>query len=243
MKEKSKYLILPGILSFILLWTGLAYVSLTFLLFVALLPVFYSFSTCLKKGWPFHQFAIVTLLSHLAAYTLVNFLLAGEISWVHAAAHGVLMGSAFLFYWLTITSAPNRIGTFTLVIYWVALEYISLTQLHTPLALMLGSHLLPFEGISGWSENTGILSLSFWIVAGNALLSVPLLAMIRNRTLHLPSLLVTLLLISLPAAASLIFTYNTGEDNAGAYEFFGRTALWVSILLVIYGLAKRISRR
>ncbi|MEL7001374.1 MAG: hypothetical protein AAFN93_01430 [Bacteroidota bacterium] len=160
-----------------------------------------------------------------------------------ALLHGALMAISLVLYWFTDKYARNRIGFFTVIIYWLALEYCSLLIDYTPSFMILGGVLSNWGTSIAWHTETGWLGISAWIITGNILFYYVFFKdlAIFNGRFRVLTLIYVVLFLSLPFIYGYFSANSTSlvEMNISASEeYLGRTAMWVTALLLSYGFVK-----
>ncbi|MEM8569112.1 MAG: hypothetical protein AAGF85_21835 [Bacteroidota bacterium] len=176
-----------------------------------------------------------------------------------APIYGVGLTMALSVYLLTSKFSKNRLGIFTILLFWLGFDYLVLKVLPTASSAFLSSF---FDGAQamGWSRTTGNLGITAWIVISNILCYYVFLWQdaIFKKTIRWMSLIYAIIFISIPILISSYFvTYLapvTLLEMKSVYmnshiiadirysengEWLGRTCAWVSILVVVYALIKR----
>lgn len=197
----------------------------------------------------YFDFVILLLLIFLFALGQTAF------DWlVHALLMGFIMWFTFITFKLTNTFSKNRLGIFTMLIYWAGFSYLAL--LFTPYLteLLIGSKFT--HTAFRWNYYTGIIGVDAWVFLGGIAFYYILFkdkalfkGLIRWRTA-----LAFGLLLSIPFLANLFIPSDVVALNEhkvmdilfkdglyqGRYiEWFGRTCLWVTVFVVIYAFVKR----
>ncbi len=176
MENQHKPLYIPFLLSMLsalLLWLG--WVAGGFFLFVAFLPlleieVLYRPSQVLRGKWIVWAFTFI-------AFWLGNILLC---LWLFAASflgamlftllNALMMTLPFVLFRLTKSNINDAYGYFSLILYWLSMEYL---QLHLPFggsALVLGNAFATMPDWVQWYEFTGVLGGSLWVLLINVCL-------------------------------------------------------------------------
>lgn len=215
------------------------------LIFIGLAPLFGIYDLYKKNEISVFKFILLVSLTLILGFCAWQFL-DGQIDFdtlSQSLFHGILMSSAFVIFWFTDKYAKNKIGFFTVIIYWLAFEYCSLNISHISSQLILSDVLADWGSLISWSEQTGWLGVSLWIVTGNILFYYVLFkgnAIFQGKFRWL-SLIYTILFLSIP----FLYGYWKGPTDtviSGSInpdlEYLGRTALWVTTLLISYGFVK-----
>jgi len=161
---------------------------------------------------------IVFLIWNLATtYWIVNATMAGAI--VAFVLNSLFMAIVFWLFHITHRALGNRIGYFSLVVYWTSFEYL---YMHVTVSwpwLNLGNGLGKDIRLIQWFELTGSLSATPWILFINILLFLIILeyarqGSVRKKTLEL---ILLIILILFPVSYSLIRFY-TYTETKNPYE-------------------------
>lgn len=218
------------------------------LVFLGLAPLFGIYDLYQKGKTTAIKFILLTGLSLIAGFWFwkvsddkIDFNALSQ-----ALFQGVLMSFAFIFFWFTNKYAKNRIGLLTVVIYWLALEYCSLQISYLSSDLLISNALSDWGAPVSWHEKTGWLGVSLWIVVGNIIFYYVLFKdnAIFQKNYRWLSFVYAILFLSIP----FLYGYWYGEPQIievglPNQEYLGRTALWVSMLLISYGFVKSQIRK
>ncbi|MEM9297891.1 MAG: hypothetical protein AAF149_16985 [Bacteroidota bacterium] len=161
-------------------------------------------------------------------------------------------------YLLTTYFSKNKLGVFTLLLFWLGFDYLILKSLPTASNAFLSTF---FDGykIVGWSRKTGYFGITAWIIIANILFYYVFLwrdAIMRSKMRWL-SLMYSMLLIIIPVAISLfivpeltpvtlaelntVYVENSSLADLNYTEngeWLGRTAAWVSVMILVYAIIK-----
>jgi hypothetical protein len=175
---------------------------------------------------------------------------------------GVLMGIIFLLYGFTQKYAKNRLGVFSLLIFWLGVEYLLISLAWVDLRLLLPYGFHQKESWIGWTYYLGWQGISLWVgmvgvlwynalLAGGGILKgrlrllrfvLPILLMLLPMVWVLPEVEpITLeMVISRQAVTS---APQVGGKYAESGEFIGRTAFWIAIFMLLFALVKAKTQR
>ncbi len=249
---KSGYDINPWVLFFLataLLIGGWLMKSFPALIFVALAPLFAlaDKSHFEEKFWTYAELILIALsLSLLAGHIFqLSYLISSLIQ-----AIGLTL--AFVGYGFVHQSLGSRVGKFTIIIFWLGIEYVFL-KLQWP-----SDHLFLADAVElksdwlNWTFYTGYLGGSLWILLVNLCFY---LAIFKEGRINWIWLSFFLVLLITPVVFSLITDLdgigresmitlysNTPGDLQPNYlkrgEFISRTAAWISVLIFIFASVK-----
>ncbi len=262
MENNNKELYILPFIGMVFLIAGYSFNSFPFLIFSAIAPFFRLHDIFQDIKRPFRFYLIYILFPLTVSYTLIAQFFQPEVMYYQGAFYGLLMSLAFFIFWLTDKYARNRLGYFTLLLYWLAMEYVAI-KIHPPFAqLLTGTTFLSFPGLVNWNVSTGIMGISAWILLANVLFYLTFFKGkgILHGNFRPITFSYALILLAIPAAISwwfydtgdiittseAILAYTTPEKIPAKFssyaitgEVFGRTSAWVSVLLILYSLVKR----
>jgi len=248
--KKAFILLLIAITAYVI---GNVYFPLLIFLFIAPLIALKDINHSFK--YKFCDFSVLSVLivGHLAKAIIF------EHAWDMSLIFSLLIWLAFIFYNISDTYLKNKIGAFTLIIFWLAVAYLSLNQYPQTATFLLGAT-FDHSTLITWSGYSGLLGVSCWILFGNVLLYIALFKgdhNILNGNIRWLSISYSLIVIALPLIIASFADFENASINSQAVinyfsglavdneiyaqrgEVFGRTASWVSILLILYAFVKR----
>lgn len=224
-----------------------------FFIFAGLAPVFALFNnrqeqTSSKLNLHIRIFVIVLVVFLVWNINYVNSTLA---HWLIPVVHALAVMLAFVAFDFTDKYARNRIGFFTLAIYWLAVEFL-LLRAHPEfsrffLATAFNSH----PEVVEWNAYTGFLGVSLWIIFVNILLYRCIFKdnAVFTGNINWIGLAATIIVACAPffidveGAAilreDLLVNGADAKQLAGSGEYIGKTAVWVTVLLLLYSFVKR----
>lgn len=161
-------------------------------------------------------------------------------------------------YLITSHLSKNRLGVFTILLFWLSFDYLVLKVLPEASGAFLSTFFDGYDVVS-WSRNTGNLGITAWIITANILLYYVFLwrdAVFRNEIRWL-SLIYSLLIICTPVVIGLyivpgwipvtiaevkaVYVENSNTADITYMEngeWLGRTATWVSVMILVYAVIK-----
>jgi apolipoprotein N-acyltransferase len=254
---KGGYEVNPWLLFFIataLLVTSWLMKSFPILIFVALSPLFALADKIHSedKFWNYAELILIALaLSLLAGHIFqLQYLIVSMIQ-----AIGFTL--AFVGYGFVHQSLGPRAGKITIIILWLAIEYIFLKLQWPADSLFLADAIQLKTDWLNWTFHTGYLGSSLWILLANLILY---LAVFKSGRINWIWLILFLGLLAAPILFSftselsginreeMITLYsNTLGDLKTVYlkrgEFIPRTAAWISVLIFIFALVKNKTQK
>lgn len=220
---------------------------------IAFVPLFWLLekTTEQKLGyvtWFFGVFSIFTLHAFLQLQDLISIVI-----------YAIGLSLAVSLYVITNSVSKNRLGLFTILIFWLGFDYLILKTLPEASQVFISSY---FDGSTAvrWSRSTGNMGITVWILLSNLLMYYVFLwedAVFKNQMRWL-SFSYSIILIAIPVVISLYFTSDqtpiTLAEVQGVYayddkvvganykengEWLGRTTAWVSVMIIVYTAVKR----
>jgi hypothetical protein len=162
----------------------------------------------------------------------------------------------FIGYTFTRKSLGASVSIITLVLFWLALEYLLLKW--SPFPILYLADLLALKPTwTSWNASTGYLGSSLWILACNTFLYLAILTEKKVNWIY-----VALFVISLVGPIAYTYTIDStgitkydmiqlyasdNETTSSGYglrgEFITRTSAWISLLILLFTLVKRKTTR
>ncbi|HRH48309.1 MAG TPA: apolipoprotein N-acyltransferase [Panacibacter sp.] len=203
-----------SLLSGLLLYASWPVAPLTFLVFIAWLPLLYVAGSVEKK-LTFFFYSFTTMLTWNACTTwwLWNSTDVGAIAAI--IANSLIMTLPWWGYHIFKNKYGAKAGYFSLVVFWMLFEYIHLNwQLSWPW-LTLGNVFASQPGWVQWYEYTGTSGGTLWVLLVNILLFNALIQW-RNKTNKTYRLLIAVAVIILPFVISFIVNSKTENSKLTA---------------------------
>jgi apolipoprotein N-acyltransferase len=242
------------ILSAILLTSGWLMRSFPLLIFAAYSPIFEIVDRSLKKNkfLIYHELLLGLIALALLCATFFNFnqifLISGE---------AITITAVFAVYIFARQNLGERLGKFTIIFFWLAIEYIMLKLPWTNNFIFLSDALELKNNWWGWTIKTGYLGISFWIVVVNLIFYN---AFFKHHKFIWQYFILAILFIGLPIMVSylnpewsgisrsdMIFLYANNDHELADYknngELISRTAAWISVLILLLSVVKNKTNR
>jgi hypothetical protein len=237
-------------ISALLLIAGWLMKSFPLLIFVAYAPLFGISDQAKDKEspWNYLELILLALSISLLSASVFNF---SKIILILAQA--IIITLAFAGYSFAYQSLGSRIGKFTIIFFWLGLEYLLLKLPWREQFFYLADALQIQPTWWRWNLETGYLANTLWVLVVNLLFY---LAVFRTKQVNWYLLALTVLLIIIPISYShfgmegngitretMIALYgdtsiNENNEYSNRGELIARTAVWVSVLIILLALVK-----
>jgi apolipoprotein N-acyltransferase len=195
--------------------------------------------------WVHIEFILLALVvSFFAAYAFRSTQL------VVAIVQAIAFTIAFLAYSFSYQSLGSRLGKFTIIFFWLGIEYILLKLPWREQTVYLADAIQLRPEWLKWNSYTGYLGSTLWVLSTNLLLYM---AAFKGK-LNWYLLALTFICLTAPVIYSLIIKtesiarlqmislYSNVEVESVNYtkrgELVTRTAAWISVLIVLLALVK-----
>lgn len=236
-------------LSACLLAGGWLMKSFPLLIFFAYAPLFALSDQAKDKESPWNHLELI-LLALTISTICASFFNSSDI--IYNIGQAIILTLAFIGYTFVYQNLGNRVGKFTILFFWIGLEYLMLKLPWREEFHFLSDALVIQSNWWKWNFEIGYLSNSLWILIVN--LSV-YFAVFKSRRVNWPILILTILLIGIPIGYSYFMLEGNGidrvemmnlyqgmrvkEDNySNRGELIARTAAWVSALILLLSFVK-----
>jgi apolipoprotein N-acyltransferase len=204
-----------------------------------------------KPAWEHFEWVLIPLtISFLSVFWLDT----GKI--YLAFVQGIMATLVFILFNFSKEVLGPRLGMVTLILYWLAMEYLLLLLPWRDHFVFMADALQLWPAWTTWTMDTGYLGITAWILVCNFLIY---LAWNQNDRIQITWLVLALLLIGIPIAwsyyqplenitrADMINWYSEIRVPSEVYqqrgEFVVRTAAWVSVLIVLVSMVRNKVRK
>lgn len=239
--------------STVLLAAGWLMAPFPILIFLGLSPLFALADKSESGGAIFEKMELV-LLALGVSFVLYAFL--RDASVVMALVSAITFTLAFVAHAWVRQTLGIRTGKITLILFWLALEYLML-KLITDRGIFLADTLSLQEDWLRWTVHTGYLGASLWVLVVNWCWYETFL---HDRAIHWGWLVAAFILWLSPMIYSHLLTVSpiTRQDMIILYgglppesdvtylargELTVRTAAWISTLILLFTLVKHQTKR
>jgi hypothetical protein len=168
-------------------------------------------------------------------------------------AQAILLTLAFAGYTFSYQSLGSRLGKFTIIFFWLGLEYLLLKLPWRNDFYFLADALELQSSWWKWNVTLGYLSISIWVLIVNLIFY---LAFLKSSSINWFLVGLAISLVAGPIMYSIYFLDGSGINRdqmitlysnstnaiSEAYinrgELITRTAAWVSVLIILLALVK-----
>lgn len=225
------------------------------LIFAAIAPLFAISDQAREHQSPWNRFELILLalsIGLLAAHAF-NF-----STIIPVLLQAIVFTLVFVGYAFAYKSLGTRLGKFTIIFFWLGLEFLLVNlPWHTKIVYLADSILLKPDWYT-WTTHTGYLGVSLWILVANLLFY---LGLFRSSGFNIYYFVGAILLVAAPILYSILnensmITYSHMMQLYGAGpkgslpekysqqgELVARTAAWVSVLIILLSFVKNYTRK
>ncbi len=200
--------------------------------------------------WVHTEFILLALFTAFFASSAFN-----SSHLIAAIVQAIVFTIAFLGYSFAYASLGSRLGKFTIIFFWLGLEYILLKLPWRNESIFLADAVALKTSWLDWTAHTGYLGASLWILCTGLLLYFAFF----KDSINFTWLALTLILLVAPIVVSyfisepginrsdMISLYTQNSYAASRYskqaELIPRTAAWISIAILLLAIVKTQTRK
>lgn len=241
-------------IAILLLTAGWLMKSFPVLIFAALAPLFAISDQARDHRSPWNRFELILLalaIGLLAAHAF-------DFSFIiPVLIQAIILTLVFVGYAFAYKNLGPRLGKFTIIFFWLGLEFLALKLPWNNNIIYLADAVLLKPDWYSWTSYTGYLGVTLWILIANLLFYLGLFKSGFNAYYFIGAILFVALPIiySLQTESSMI-TYShmmqlygfaakgsLPEKYSQQGEFIARTAAWVSVLIILLSFVKNYTRK
>ncbi len=234
----------------LLLSAGWLMKSFPILIFIGIAPLFAISEQTKDKGSLWNHLELI-LLSFAVSLFCASFFDTSHLILVLVQA--IFLTLAFFGYTFSYQNLGSRLGKFTIIFFWLGLEYLMLKLPWRNDFYFLSDALNLKSSWWKWNADLGYLGISMWVLVVNL---VFYLALFKPISINWFLVTVAMLLVAGPIIYSvyyldtpginreqMISLYSYGSDAIGENypdrgELITRTATWVSVLIILLAVVK-----
>jgi hypothetical protein len=228
----------------VLLSAGGLMKSFPILIFIGIAPLLAISDLAKDKDSPWNHLELILLA--LAIYLFCTYL-------ILVLAQAILLTLAFAGYTFSYQSLGSRLGKFTVIFFWLALEYLMLKLPWRNDFFFLADALELQASWWKWNTELGYLAISLWVLIVNLIFYI---ALLKTSTINWFLVVFSILLVAGPIIYSVYYVdtpginrdhmialYDNGstdisENYTNRAELVSRSAAWISVLVILLALVK-----
>lgn len=255
MAKKNKAVLNPWslfALSVLLLSGGWLMKPFPVLIFVGIAPLFAIMDYSKDSKNPWNRFELILLALSISLFSAKFF---DFHSIIFVLIQAIIFTLAFIGYSFAYQNLGSRLGKFTVIFFWLGLEFIILNLPWYNQSVFLADSLSLVPNWIHWTYHTGYLGASLWILSVNL---VFYLSFFQKGILNPYLFILAILLIAIPIGlsykmedlgvnrAQMISLYSNESNILHAKsvgELVARTASWISVLIVLLTFVKNKTKK
>lgn len=237
----------------LLLSAGWLMKSLPLFIFVGFAPLFAITDQAKDHKSPWNRFELILLSLTVSFFAATLF---DTQRLVFVLIQAIVFTLTFVGYSFAYQSLGSRLGKFTIIFFWLGVEYILLKLPWSEQTLFLADAIQLRASWLTWTDHVGYLGGSLWILvvnlifylsffqkkefngyyfaAGITLIIVPILFSYQTNTTGI-------------SRSEMISLYTLGSSESEKYmnqgELIARTAAWISVLIILLSFVKNQTRK
>jgi hypothetical protein len=234
----------------VLLSAGGLMKSFPILIFIGIAPLLAISDLAKDKDSPWNHLELILLA--LAIYLFCTRLF-DTTYLILVLAQAILLTLAFAGYTFSYQSLGSRLGKFTVIFFWLALEYLMLKLPWRNDFFFLADALELQASWWKWNTELGYLAISLWVLIVNLIFYI---ALLKTSTINWFLVVFSILLVAGPIIYSVYYVdtpginrdhmialYDNGstdisENYTNRAELVSRSAAWISVLVILLALVK-----
>jgi len=236
--------------STLLLSAGWLMKSFPVLIFIGITPLFAISDAAKDKETPWNHLELILLSLAISLFCASIF---DTTQLILVLAQAIVLTLAFAGYTFSYQSLGSRLGKFTIIFFWLGLEYLLLKLPWRSNFYFLADVLELQPSWWKWNADLGYLGISIWVLVVNLIFY---LAFLKSSSINWFLVVLAVVLVAGPIVYSayyldipginrdqMIVLYSNGIDaipetykNRG--ELITRTAAWLSVLIILLAIVK-----
>lgn len=248
---------LYGAASIVLLTIANVLESASYLSLVAIIPIIIILKNSLSKKTGYWQWPVSLTVTLTVTYLLGQLITSQSISF-GILPYAVGLSLVTSLYWLVSRHLNSRIGLFTVILFWLAYDYLILSVFPDNSVYFVFNS-LETSAFLPWTHSLGFFGVTLWALVSNFLMAYILFD--PNTEYNIKMRWLSLIYATLFITAPIWILYFWPSSQIGISfddmyrhyhdlpidnllynergEWLGRTSAWVAVLIVIYSLVKR----
>jgi len=223
--------------------------SFPVLIFIGFAPLFAISDHANTSKNPWNRFELILLALAVALFSANLF---DFHSLALVLAQAIILTFTFVGYSFAYQNLGARLGKFTIIFFWLGLEYLFLALPWNEQTIFLADALGLFGSWTKWTHYVGYLGITLWILVVNL---VFYLSFFQTKSVRVYLFILAIVLIILPPLLSYqldapgvnrlqMISYYTNESNildaqnVRQGEIMAKTCAWVSVLIILLSFVK-----
>lgn len=224
--------------------------SFPVLIFIGIAPLFAISDVAKDKETPWNHLELILLSLAISLFCATIF---DTTQLIPLLAQAIVLTLAFAGYAFSYQSLGSRLGKFTILFFWLGLEYLMLKLPWRNDFYFLADALELQSSWWRWNSDIGYLSISIWVWVVNLIFYQ---AFLKSSSINWLFVVLAVLLVAGPVLYSIFYLDEAGlnreqmialysdgtEEFSEKYknrgELIARTAAWVSVLIILLALVK-----
>jgi len=236
-------------LSLVLLVAGWLMKSFPVLIFAGFAPLFAISDHTKNSKNPWNRFELILLALAAALFTAHLF---DYHKLVFALSQAIGLTLTFVGYAFAYQHLGARLGKFTIIFFWLGVEYLFLSLPWREQTIFLADALSLHPSWTTWTQHVGYLGISLWILVVNLFFY---LSIFHTNSFRVYLFILAIILIILPVFLSyqldtpgvnrlqMISVYTNESNildakNLRQGEVAAKTSAWVSVLVILLAFVK-----
>lgn len=234
----------------LLLSAGWLMKSFPVLIFIGIAPLFAISDAAKDKETPWNHLELILLSLSISLFCASIF---DATQLILVLAQAILLTLAFAGYTFSYQSLGSKLGKFTILFFWLGLEYLMLKLPWRNDFYFLADSLELQPSWWKWNAEIGYLGISNWVLVVNLIFY---LAFLKSKSINWLLIVLGVLLVTGPIIYSIFYLdeaglnrehmmalYSNGtevvsENYKNRGELITRTAAWVSVLIILLAVVK-----
>jgi apolipoprotein N-acyltransferase len=220
------------------------------LIFIGIAPLFAISDVAKDKETPWNHLELILLSLAISLFCASVF---DTTHLILVLTQAILLTLAFAGYTFSYQSLGNKLGKFTIIFFWLGLEYLMLKLPWRSDFYFLADALELQPSWWKWNADLGYLGISIWVLVVNLIFY---LAFLKSSSINWFLVALAVILAAGPVIYSIFYVEAPGlnrvqmialysndaevvsENYKNRGELITRTAAWVSVLIILLAIVK-----
>ncbi len=241
-------------LAAVLLSAGWLMKPFPILIFVGFAPLFAITDQAKNHVSPWNRFELILLALAVSFFAAVFY---DSSFLVFVLVQAIVFTLAFVGYSFAYQSLGSRLGKFTIIFFWLALEYIFLKLPWVDQTIFLADAVRLQHNWLNWTHQFGYLGATLWILCVNLIFYM---SFFNKRSFNVYLFILAIFMVAAPILIShqidlngisrdqmiSLYSQDTMESPDQYFkrgELVARTAAWISVLIILLSIVKKQTRK